>query len=40
MVVNTGLHTMTGGWIKRIQKYMDNETFMMIYGDGVYDVDI
>ena len=39
-VVDTGLHTMTGGRIKRIQKYVGNETFMMTYGDGVCDVNI
>lgn len=39
-VVNTGLHTMTGGRIKRIQKYIGDERFMMTYGDGVCDVDI
>lgn len=39
-VVNTGLNTMTGGRIKRIQPYINNETFMMTYGDGVCDVDI
>ncbi len=39
-IVDTGLETMTGGRIKRIQKYIGNETFMMTYGDGVCDVDI
>ena len=39
-VVDTGLHTMTGGRIKRIQPYIGDETFMMTYGDGVCDVDI
>lgn len=39
-VVDTGLNTMTGGRIKRIQKYIGNETFFMTYGDGVCDVDI
>lgn len=39
-VVDTGLNTMTGGRIKRIQKYIENETFMMTYGDGVCDVNI
>ena len=39
-VVDTGLNTMTGGRIKRIQRYIGNETFMMTYGDGVCDVDI
>ncbi len=39
-VVDTGLHTMTGGRVKRIQKYVGNEPFMLTYGDGVCDVDI
>lgn len=39
-VVDTGLDTMTGGRIKRVQPYIGNETFMMTYGDGVCDVDI
>lgn len=39
-VVDTGLNTMTGGRLKRIQRYIGNETFMMTYGDGVCDVDI
>lgn len=39
-VVDTGLGTMTGGRIKRVQKYIGNETFMLTYGDGVCDVDI
>ena len=39
-VVNTGYNTMTGGRIKRIQKYIGDERFMMTYGDGVCDVDI
>lgn len=39
-VVDTGYNTMTGGRIKRIQKYVGNETFFMTYGDGVCDVDI
>ena len=39
-VVDTGLNTMTGGRIKRVQPYIGNETFMMTYGDGVCDVDI
>jgi len=38
--VDTGLSTMTGGRIKRIQKYIGDEPFMMTYGDGVCDVDI
>ncbi len=39
-VVNTGLNTMTGGRIKRIGKYLNNEAFLMTYGDGVCDVNI
>lgn len=39
-VVDTGLDTMTGGRIKRIQPYIGNEAFMMTYGDGVCDVNI
>lgn len=39
-VVDTGLHTMTGGRIKRIQPYVGDEPFLMTYGDGVCDVDI
>ncbi|MBQ8200056.1 MAG: glucose-1-phosphate cytidylyltransferase [Lachnospiraceae bacterium] len=39
-VVDTGLNTMTGGRIKRVQPYVGNEPFLMTYGDGVCDVDI
>lgn len=39
-LVDTGLNTMTGGRIKRIQKYIGNEPFMLTYGDGVSDIDI
>jgi glucose-1-phosphate cytidylyltransferase len=39
-LVNTGLETMTGGRVKRIQPYVDNETFLLTYGDGVSDVNI
>ena len=39
-VVDTGLNTMTGGRIRRVQPYIGNETFMMTYGDGVCDVDM
>ena len=39
-VVDTGMETMTGGRIKRVQKYIGNEPFMMTYGDAVCDVDI
>lgn len=39
-LVNTGLNSMTGGRVKRIQEYTNNETFMLTYGDGVADIDI
>jgi glucose-1-phosphate cytidylyltransferase len=39
-LVDTGLNTMTGGRIKRVQSYIGNEPFMLTYGDGVSDVDI
>ncbi|MBP9997243.1 MAG: glucose-1-phosphate cytidylyltransferase [Lachnospiraceae bacterium] len=39
-LVDTGLNTMTGGRIKRIQKYVGDETFMLTYGDAVSDVDV
>ncbi len=39
-VVDTGLNTMTGGRLKRVEPYIGNETFMLTYGDGVCDVPI
>lgn len=39
-LVNTGIETMTGGRVKRIQPYIGNEPFMLTYGDGVSNVDI
>ena len=39
-VVDTGLNTLTGGRIKRIQSFVGKEPFFMTYGDGVCDVDI
>ncbi|MCH5261438.1 MAG: glucose-1-phosphate cytidylyltransferase [Lachnospiraceae bacterium] len=40
-LIDTGLDTMTGGRIKRIQKYIpQGESFLMTYGDGVSDIDI
>jgi glucose-1-phosphate cytidylyltransferase len=38
-VVDTGLHTQTGGRLKRIQPYLDNDSFCLTYGDGVGDID-
>lgn len=39
-LVDTGLETMTGGRIKRIQAYLGQEPFLLTYGDGVCDVNI
>lgn len=39
-LVDTGLNTMTGGRIKRVREYLDGDTFMLTYGDGVSDVNI
>jgi len=39
-LVDTGNDSMTGGRIKRIQPYINNETFMLTYGDGVGTIDI
>ena len=39
-LVDTGDQTMTGGRIKRVQKYLGDETFCLTYGDGVADIDV
>ena len=39
-LVNTGIETMTGGRVKRIQEYVGDEPFMLTYGDGVANVNI
>ncbi len=39
-LLETGLDTMTGGRVKRARDYINNETFMLTYGDGVSDVNI
>lgn len=39
-LVDTGLETLTAGRLKRVQKYIGNEDFMLTYGDGVADVNI
>ncbi len=39
-LVDTGVNTNTAGRIKRIQKYVNNESFMLTYGDGVSDINI
>ena len=39
-LVDTGLDTMTGGRVKRLQSFIGNETFMLTYGDGVADINL
>lgn len=39
-LVDTGQNTMTGGRVKKIQKYVENETFCLTYGDGLSDINI
>ena len=39
-LINTGLKTMTGGRLKRLKKFIKNETFFMTYGDGVSDINL
>lgn len=39
-VVDTGPHSMTGGRLRRVREYLDDEAFCLTYGDGVADVDI
>ena len=39
-VIDTGLEAQTGGRILRLRNWLDGETFMVTYGDGVGDVDI
>lgn len=39
-LIDTGDETMTGGRIRRIKKFVENETFMLTYGDGVSDVNV
>ncbi len=38
--IDTGEDTMTGGRIKRIQSFIEDDTFLMTYGDGLSDVNI
>jgi glucose-1-phosphate cytidylyltransferase len=39
-LIDTGETSMTGGRLKRVEKYLENDTFCMTYGDGVADIDI
>ena len=39
-LVDTGLHSMTGGRVKRMKPYIGNETCLLTYGDGLSDIDL
>ena len=39
-LIETGKNSITGGRLKRLKKYLNNETFLMTYGDGISDVNI
>ena len=39
-LINTGKNTMTGGRLKRLKKYLHNETFMLTYGDGLSNINL
>jgi glucose-1-phosphate cytidylyltransferase len=39
-LVDTGINSMTGGRVKRMQNFIGNETFLLTYGDGLSDIDI
>jgi glucose-1-phosphate cytidylyltransferase len=39
-VIDTGQHTQTGGRLLRVRHFLDDEPFLMTYGDGLADVDI
>lgn len=39
-LIDTGLDTMTGGRLKRLEKYIEGDTFMATYGDGLSDINV
>ncbi len=39
-LIKTGINTMTGGRLKRLEKYLKNEKFFLTYGDGISNVNI
>tara|TARA_Y100000746_G_scaffold26393_1_gene20189 strand:- start:7360 stop:8127 length:768 start_codon:yes stop_codon:yes gene_type:complete len=39
-LIDTGINSMTGGRVKRMQQYIGNEPFLLTYGDGIADIDI
>lgn len=39
-LIDTGADVMTGGRLKRVEKYLDNESFLLTYGDGLSNINI
>ena len=39
-LIDTGINTMTGGRLRRLKKFLDKETFLMTYGDGLSDINL
>ena len=39
-LIDTGINTQTGGRLKRIKQYVDDDTFHFTYGDGLSDIDL
>ena len=39
-LIDTGSDTMTGGRLKKLEKHLSNETFLLTYGDGISDINI
>ena len=39
-LIDTGLQTLTGGRVKRLERFLSGDTFMVTYGDGVSDIDL
>ena len=39
-LLDTGMETMTGGRVKRVERYLDEDTFCLTYGDGLADINI
>jgi glucose-1-phosphate cytidylyltransferase len=39
-LVDTGIDTMTGGRVRRVKEYLNNDSFLLTYGDGVADINI
>jgi len=39
-LIDTGLHTLTGGRLRRLRSFLGNQTFMVTYGDGLADIDL